>query len=60
VTRAATEEHMMDLNYEELALLRAHEPGLKPPTRHDTTRRPRSTRRHVAGTLRRLANRLEG
>ena len=51
---------MMDLNYEALALLRAHEPGLKPPTRHDPTRQPRGARRHVAGTLRRLANRLEG
>lgn len=50
----------MDLNYEELALLRAHEPGLKPPTRRAGTRRARGTRRHVAGTLHRLANRLEG
>ncbi|HWL95736.1 MAG TPA: hypothetical protein VNP20_00240 [Nocardioidaceae bacterium] len=50
----------MDLNNEELALLRAHEPGLKPPTRHTVPRRPRTTRRHVAGALRRMANRLEG
>jgi len=51
----------MDPNYEELALLRAHEPGLRPP-RHHTPPPPRErrARRHIASTLRRMANRLDG
>jgi hypothetical protein len=53
----------MNPSYEELALLRAHEPGLQPPTRRVPPRLPRggprSGRRHLAGALRRMANRLE-
>jgi hypothetical protein len=48
----------MDPN-EELALLRAHEPGLRPP-RHHTLPREHRARRHLASTLRRLAHRLDG
>jgi hypothetical protein len=51
----------MDLNYEDLALMRAHEPGLRPPTRHmPPPRVRRRARRHLASTLRRMANRLDG
>jgi hypothetical protein len=52
----------MDPTYEHLALLRAHEPGLRPPTRHLPPERPHGsrTRRHLASTLRRMANRLDG
>jgi hypothetical protein len=50
----------MDLNYEDLALMRAHEPGLRPPTRHTPPRERRRARRHLASTLRRMANRLDG
>ncbi|MDQ4008572.1 MAG: hypothetical protein M3211_10795 [Actinomycetota bacterium] len=52
----------MDPSYEELALLRAHEPGLTPPTHHLPAgeRRRRRTRRHLASGLRRMANRLDG
>ena len=48
----------MDPSYEELALLRAHEPGLTPPTHHlpADERRRRRTRRHLASGLRRMAN----
>jgi hypothetical protein len=35
-------------------------PGLWPPTHHhQPPREPRRTRRHVAGALRRMANRLD-
>jgi hypothetical protein len=44
---------------EELAMLRAHEPGLRPPKHHNLPREHR-TRRHLASTLRRMANRLDG
>jgi hypothetical protein len=52
----------MDTNYEELALLRAHEPGLRPPRHHELPRdhRDHRGRRHLASTLRRMANRLDG
>lgn len=50
----------MDPTYEDLALLRAHEPGLQPPTRHVPPRTPRSARRQVARALHRMAYRLEG
>jgi hypothetical protein len=53
----------MDPSYEELALLRAHEPGLRPPARHVSPRdveRDRRLRRHLASTLRRMAHRLDG
>jgi hypothetical protein len=52
----------MDPSYEELALLRAHEPGLRPPTRRAPARRAHdhsAARRHLASTLRRMANRLD-
>jgi hypothetical protein len=51
----------MDPTYEELAWVRAHEPGLQPPTRHlpPERRRGSRTRRHLAGTLRRVADRLD-
>ena len=48
----------MDPNYEELALLRAHEPGLRPPTHHTLPHEHRA-RRRLASTLRRMANRLD-
>jgi hypothetical protein len=50
----------MDVNHEELALMRAHEPGLRPPTHHQPPHEPRRTRRHLADALRRMANRLDG
>jgi hypothetical protein len=51
----------MDPNYEELALLRAHEPGLRPPQHHTLPPpRERRARRHIASTLRRMAHRLDG
>ena len=50
----------MDTNYEERALMRAHEPGLRPPRHHDTLPREHRARRHLASTLRRMANRLDG
>jgi hypothetical protein len=50
--------------HEELALLRAHEPGLRPPQhhieQHTLTPREHRARRHLASTLRRMANRLDG
>ena len=53
----------MDPN-EELALLRAHEPGLRPPQHHtehhNTLPHEHRARRHLASTLRRMANRLDG
>jgi hypothetical protein len=51
----------MDPNYEELALLRAHEPGLRPPTARAALPegQDRRARRHLASTLRRMANRLD-
>jgi hypothetical protein len=49
----------MDLGHEELAWRRAHEPGLRPPTRHLPPSERRG-RRRVASTLRRVADRLEG
>jgi hypothetical protein len=51
----------MDPSYEDLALLRAHEPGLRPPTRRAPTLPPRDhrARRRLASTLRRMANRLD-
>ena len=48
----------MDPNHEDLALLRAREPGLRPP-RHHTPPREHRARRHIASTLRRMANRLD-
>lgn len=50
----------MDPSYEDLALLRAHEPGLKPPSHHHDLRREHPVRHQVARTLRRVADRLEG
>jgi hypothetical protein len=49
----------MDPNYEELALLRAREPGLQPPRRHLPPHQRRRARRQVASVLRRVANRLD-
>jgi hypothetical protein len=49
----------MDPNYEDLALLRAHEPGLRPPTRHLPPMKDRRARRRVASVLRRVAHRLD-
>lgn len=49
----------MDPNYEDLALLRAQEPGLKPPTRHHLPSQRHAARRQIATTLRRVANRLD-
>jgi hypothetical protein len=53
----------MDPNYEELALMRAHEPGLRPPQHHiehQSLPPEHRARRHLASTLRRMANRLDG
>lgn len=48
----------MDPSGEYLAWMRAHEPGVRPPTRRADPRRPRVSR-HLAGALRRMANRLD-
>lgn len=50
----------MDPTYEDLALQRARQPGLAPPTRHVYPPPRRGARLHLASTLRRVADRLDG